>query len=34
MDESASKFNEEVFEFINSAWREYEEELNNDAISG
>ena len=34
MCESDSKFNEEVVEFINSAWREYEEELYYDAISG
>ena len=34
MCESDAKFNEEVFEFINSAWREYEEELYYDAISG
>ena len=34
MSESDSKFNEEVFEFINSALREYEEELYYDAILG
>ena len=34
MRESDSMFNDEVFEFINSAWREYEEELYYDAISG
>ncbi len=34
MDESDSKFIEEVFEVINSTWREHEEELYYDAISG
>ncbi len=34
MDESDSNFNKEVFEFSNSTWREYEEELYYDAISG
>ncbi len=34
MYESGSKFNEEVFEFINSAWGECEEELYYDANSG
>ena len=32
--ESDVKFDETVFEFINSAWRECEEELYYDAISG
>ncbi len=31
---SDAKFNEEVFELINSAWRECEEELRHGAISG
>ena len=34
MSESDVKFNESVFEFINSTWKEYEEELYYDAISG
>jgi hypothetical protein len=34
MNESDSKFIEEVFEFINSAWRDYEEGLYYDTISG
>jgi hypothetical protein len=32
--EQRAKFHEEVFEFTNSAWREYDEELHYDAISG
>ncbi len=28
------KFDETVFEFINSAWKEYEKELYYDTISG
>ena len=34
MSESDAKFDESVFEFVNSTWREYEEELYYDAISG
>ena len=34
MSESDVKFDESVCEFINSAWKEYEEELYYDAISG
>ena len=34
MGKSDVKFDETVFDFINSAWREYEEELYYDAISG
>ena len=34
MSESDTKFDESVFEFINSTWREYEEELYYDASSG
>ena len=34
MSESDVKFDESVFEFVNSTWREYEEELHYDAISG
>ena len=34
MGESDVKFDESVFEFINSTWKEYEEKLYYDAISG
>ncbi len=34
MGESDVEFDESVFEFINSTWKEYEEELYHDAISG
>ena len=34
MGESDVKFDESVLEFINSTWKEYEEELYYDAISG
>jgi hypothetical protein len=34
MSESEVKFDESVLEFINSEWKEYEEELYHDAISG
>ncbi len=33
MNESDSKFSEEVFDIINSTWRGYEEDLYCDAIS-
>ena len=34
MSESDVKFDEWSYEFINSTWKEYEEELYYDAISG
>ena len=34
MTESDVKCDESVFEFINSTWKDYEEELYYDAISG